>query len=156
VTPTVYIHDDRGRRLPLFDERRAQKSPDDAEAVHATMKGYGGGDGSWNRDLTRDEIIAYGGMPFLMLGSLLGWRWLVGGTMPTYVEWGFGLALGSGLGWIGRLVLRHTRAGHVRESLLRAGRCPSCGYSLAALVAEPDGCVVCPECSGAWMKGQTS
>lgn len=73
--------------------------------------------------------------------------------MPTYVEWGFTLAFGWGLGWLGRWVLRRTRASHVRESLLNASRCASCGYSLVALVAEPDGCVVCPECSAAWKKG---
>ena len=29
-------------------------------------------------------------------------------------------------------------------------RCPACGFSLLELVPEPDGCSVCPECSGAW------
>ncbi len=29
-------------------------------------------------------------------------------------------------------------------------RCPACGFSLAELIPEPDGCSVCPECSGAW------
>jgi hypothetical protein len=30
------------------------------------------------------------------------------------------------------------------------GVCPSCEYSLEGLEAESDGCVVCPECGGAW------
>ena len=30
------------------------------------------------------------------------------------------------------------------------GRCGSCGYDLAMLPDEDDGCTVCPECSAAW------
>lgn len=35
--------------------------------------------------------------------------------------------------------------------MLRAGLCPGCSYGLAGLAREDDGCVVCPECGGAWM-----
>ncbi|MBL8990881.1 MAG: hypothetical protein JNJ48_04795 [Phycisphaerae bacterium] len=41
-------------------------------------------------------------------------------------------------------------------ALRRRGRpavgwpCPGCGYDLAGLRAEADGCTVCPECRGAW------
>lgn len=35
--------------------------------------------------------------------------------------------------------------------MLRAGLCPGCSYGLAGLSREGDGCVVCPECGGAWM-----
>lgn len=30
------------------------------------------------------------------------------------------------------------------------GCCPACGQSLDGLLAEEDGCRVCPECGGAW------
>lgn len=35
-------------------------------------------------------------------------------------------------------------------SLLRAGRCAACGFSLRDIETQHDGCVVCPECSAAW------
>jgi hypothetical protein len=35
-------------------------------------------------------------------------------------------------------------------AILRARHCPSCGYSLEAIVAEADGCAACPECGAAW------
>lgn len=38
----------------------------------------------------------------------------------------------------------------VTGRLLRAGRCACCCYSLSTLPAEPDHCVICPECSAAW------
>lgn len=38
----------------------------------------------------------------------------------------------------------------VRETHLRQGLCPACGYGLAGHAPEPDGCVVCPECASAW------
>lgn len=39
----------------------------------------------------------------------------------------------------------------VRDAMLDAARCPSCGYDLSASVAEADLCRVCPECGAAWI-----
>jgi hypothetical protein len=33
---------------------------------------------------------------------------------------------------------------------LRERICPMCGYDLARIEAQADGCIVCPECSAAW------
>jgi len=30
------------------------------------------------------------------------------------------------------------------------GVCPACAYALEGIGAAPDGCLVCPECGGAW------
>lgn len=35
-------------------------------------------------------------------------------------------------------------------SMLRAGRCAACGFSLRDIEVRADGCVVCPECAAAW------
>lgn len=51
------------------------------------------------------------------------------------------------LGWI-----RRGRFAKIAQIYLSHGRCASCGYLLDDLAVEPDGCVVCPECNGAWMK----
>jgi hypothetical protein len=37
-----------------------------------------------------------------------------------------------------------------REALLGEQCCPGCGYRLAELPPDDDGCRVCPECGGAW------
>lgn len=44
-------------------------------------------------------------------------------------------------------VVRRTRA-----LLLSQGRCPWCTYDLSGGCVEPDQCVVCPECGGAWRR----
>lgn len=38
----------------------------------------------------------------------------------------------------------------IARAMLRAQRCPSCGYTLSGVPKQEDGCVVCPECGGAW------
>jgi len=40
--------------------------------------------------------------------------------------------------------------GTASSLLLGARRCASCGYSLAGLEPQPDGCTVCAECGAAW------
>ncbi len=55
-----------------------------------------------------------------------------------------------GLAWV---YARWHGAKMVRRAYLAGSVCPSCGYSLAGLPAETDGCTVCPECSGAWRVG---
>ncbi len=39
---------------------------------------------------------------------------------------------------------------HAKRALLRSGLCPSCAYKLDDITPEPDGCIICPECGGAW------
>ncbi len=45
-------------------------------------------------------------------------------------------------------------APEVARILLADGLCPSCAYTLADIPAEPDACIVCPECGGAWSSGR--
>lgn len=42
-----------------------------------------------------------------------------------------------------------------RRGLLALGLCPACGYEIAGLEPEADGCRVCPECGGAWKPGDS-
>ncbi len=39
---------------------------------------------------------------------------------------------------------------------LRDGQCPACGYDVADIDADADGCIVCPECGGAWRMSRLS
>ncbi|MBX3359020.1 MAG: hypothetical protein KF745_11410 [Phycisphaeraceae bacterium] len=53
--------------------------------------------------------------------------------------------------WVLRIILLwQASAGALAERWIRRGQCPSCGYTIKGLKAEDDGCVVCPECNGAW------
>jgi hypothetical protein len=45
-----------------------------------------------------------------------------------------------------RSALRHELA----AGRVRVGRCGACGYELAGVAAEGDGCRVCAECGAAW------
>lgn len=154
MTPTVYIKDDRDQRVLLFDERQAGRSLEDAPAVKTTTEALGAG--SWHRALSKEEIIIYGLSPFVMIGTLLGLKHYAGGAIHPVLQAAAALGVTWGVAWPGRWALRRARAQHVRTALLQSGRCAACGYALSMLQAEADGCVVCPECSAAWKRGETS
>jgi hypothetical protein len=46
------------------------------------------------------------------------------------------------------------QATEIRAAYLEGRRCAACGYDLAGLEREADGCVRCPECGGAWRVGE--
>ncbi|MFG0285255.1 MAG: hypothetical protein ACF8R7_12600 [Phycisphaerales bacterium JB039] len=55
--------------------------------------------------------------------------------------------------WVGgRLVPLDELPVAIARAHIGAGVCPACGYDLAGCPAEPDGCIVCPECGGAWSR----
>jgi hypothetical protein len=57
-------------------------------------------------------------------------------------------------GWAGYRLGAATEPLELVEPLLaRCRMCLACGYDLSGLEAEGDGCVVCPECGGAWRVG---
>ncbi|MFK7758772.1 MAG: hypothetical protein AB8C13_02365 [Phycisphaerales bacterium] len=58
---------------------------------------------------------------------------------------GFGVPVGLVIRLVG-----WNSAEHAKRAVLSIGYCPSCTYRLFDLQTEDDGCVVCPECSGAW------
>lgn len=45
-----------------------------------------------------------------------------------------------------------TRPERIKRTWLARGLCPSCGYALAGLDADPEGRVACPECGGTWLR----
>jgi hypothetical protein len=57
-----------------------------------------------------------------------------------------GLPLGLYTSRVGRLLCVYLDS----VVVLSAGHCASCGYELAQLPPEDDGCTVCPECGAAW------
>ncbi len=59
------------------------------------------------------------------------------------------------LGMLSAALLTEWRraAGALAKRTVQQGRCASCGYDIGLLTPEADGCVVCPECGGAWARG---
>lgn len=97
----------------------------------------------------------------VLVGGALGWTlWqaaidpLLPAGVPVVVRilliW-CGCAAGAVLGWLALLgPIRARRFRRVTGTALAQGVCPACGYALAGLVPEPDGCLACPECHAAW------
>jgi hypothetical protein len=93
--------------------------------------------------LTTREAVVY----------LLGAVWVGLVWSPDYVP--------SLRGFVGALVviaLVHAAsqifyAPRILHLARRRGECASCGYDLAGIRAELDGCTVCPECGAAWSLG---
>lgn len=52
--------------------------------------------------------------------------------------------------WIWRRGVAFSSKEALVDGYLACGRCPSCAYKIGHGLAEADGCVVCPECGGAW------
>lgn len=144
------ITDHRGRRRVLCDTRYGHLT----RPRTRSLSGLAG----WH---VRQATFANRFMPWyfvglvvLMAGDLAFRRWM-GVTLYPPI-WAFGPAVVPFGFFIFQNVSTHPKVvegrARVVRSLTRAGICPGCGYSLAELEPETDGCRVCPECGGAWRR----
>ena len=104
------------------------------------------------------------GMLLISVPFLLGWYGLVQGIRSS---WSFGYLLFSFVVGVFGVVLflaGITRPKTLRREINRLGKelellrrmdqsCLICRYSLEGLIAEDDGCTLCPECGAAWQLG---
>lgn len=150
LRPTITILDDRRASVPLlrlneFRHAAARLGPG-ALALSARLRSF---------MLARGRRLTFGGVANELL---LGASVFMAVLMPILM---FGII--GPIGFLGMLVgvpaafsyfSRETgERKHRRElgaSYVAEGICASCAYSLEGLVPEDDGCVVCPECGGAW------
>jgi hypothetical protein len=105
------------------------------------------------------EAMGRGGptLGIMIAAIVLVGPWLIGALTdwPAWFIWVMLLAtvpvawLFSDLLVQGPLVRPAYRRKH-KELALRHVRCPWCMYSLLGQAPQNDGCIVCPECGGAW------
>jgi hypothetical protein len=106
-------------------------------------------------------LAAASGALVLLGGIIAAVIWTVPVELAGYPFWGdlavafIGLPLVWLLWvrvWLNMEVRPRYRRAH-RRIALRHGQCPWCMYSIASLPPQNDGCVLCPECGGAWRRG---
>ena len=138
------IKDDRGAEVALFDEFAPEAQDlDNQPARQAVLAALGD---PKRRGLNREEIL-------FLLAMLVPFGAVVV-SMMLFSNWGavsvpIAFVLTGLMARLGRRTFQNKR---VAASLVTAGRCASCGYALAQLAPQDDGCVVCPECGGAWRR----
>lgn len=82
-------------------------------------------------------LVMHGSVALPPGTSLKAWFWVLVGLVWIYA--GYRLTRSFGID-----------AETMRQEMLARARCASCGYSLAGIPREDDGCTVCPECASAW------
>lgn len=136
--------DARGRTVPLCSP---EDVPDEAgpDILAAAIEA--------NRDSFRRLAAAWVGSFAVVILVNFIWELLSTGGL------GSPAAPFKGVGWLfASIVLGQFFAGlgadaaheKLTSECLAHARCPTCIYDLSAIPIEPDGCRVCPECSGAW------
>lgn len=144
--PTV--PDDRGRRVELFTPSRGSAA-DDPELIATMGRVYESATFLHERVRLAHVLYLIAGFVVVALFALFAQRltWLPPGVTGALVA----------MIWIGLATLiamqsRHRYSNRTAESILRIGRCPSCGYRLGGTPADDDGVIVCPECASAWKR----
>jgi hypothetical protein len=139
--------DDRGAVVPLLNSRELKRSGDPARValgrqLEAAVRAEA-------RRTTLPSLVM--GLSFVALwiaAQLLLLRYLPLSLswLRTVLFWG-GLL---GIAMLSRGLARRRFARGLAATAVAQGFCGSCGYSLQALAAQADGCLLCPECGAAW------
>lgn len=147
----IRITDDRGRRVPLTPPELLLPGVGDADRrlrlLAATDRP--------RPAVTRREVrrgLAYGLMAlpvFLAVG--VAPVLLTSYVRPAlWVRFLVMIPLGALPALLTLLIIRRVAPERIATTYLWANLCGSCGYDLAAVEPEADGCRVCPECGAAW------
>ena len=96
-----------------------------------------------------------------LIGGVVGWvLWdvfvgsmtkpLVGTSIDLLLQVVFAINVAMCFWFILLNHVRTWRFSQIAEIFLTEGLCAACGYNLKDLATDTDGCIVCPECHGAW------
>lgn len=145
----AHVSDDRGQARPLAAAQSmtsAGLSGEDPELVELRVR-------AWQS--VSSDVPSRKRMPLRIFiwGVAVGLAVVLGAVVPGLPPWIMPVVMmGAFVAGMFVYTRRQARKNAPRlvEVYLASGRCPCCEYSLEGAVAEPDGCVVCPECGGAW------
>lgn len=147
--PAGTTTDDRGERREvvsaarLFEDAR-MNDPAFAAVVERVLRLKTSGMKLWKTV----AIAVAAAIVFTAVALLL--RFSVGVRLPV---WMGGAVPGLAISFLSLWYLRRFEkqgAPEIARILLADGLCACCGYTLADIPEDADGCVVCPECGGAW------
>ncbi len=135
------VSDDRGRAVEWRDPRQNGSELGHKERTHLNGRVFG-----------LPVWVTYVAVAVSCLYQLMLMMQL---SLPAIImRLGFSVVFAAVAWW---LILPHVRRllwiRNWKQRFMELGRCPTCQYSMASLVAEADGCTVCPECGGAWRLG---
>jgi hypothetical protein len=164
------VSDDRGRSVPLFVPAAPELlmgtppsfKEDEFRRIRRRIVGSDSGYGATAALMALFSVVLAMYLLFRLTGTLFfdgSWWgvvktgiWLV--VVATFAELMFrGYGWPGRWWWLGQGQNAQRWSARVRQAFLDERRCPSCGYSLGDLAAQPDGCTVCPECGAAWRLG---
>lgn len=143
LPPTIRDH--RGRRLPLYAPRRDEANRDDFPEDEFRVLKQRVGEGSVF-ELLAAPVMVWGIV--LLTGAGVTYRIAKTGGFVWPVVLFLGVAL---VGAVFSRRLPPASSRHVAGAMLELKRCPSCAFTLVGRAPEPDRCVICPECGGAWI-----
>ncbi|MFT3685256.1 MAG: hypothetical protein QM783_10085 [Phycisphaerales bacterium] len=145
----VTIKDDRGRSVPLFPGNGGLKT----EADRVILRSF---DTSRTRTLGTGEIVGIAVSVCFVLAALVINDLGLLRPLPRFVPLLIAAGLSAPFIIIAARSMLQRQSNRVRDALLQAGFCASCGYTRSG--HEPgrsgsgdDGLVLCPEC-GAWWR----
>jgi hypothetical protein len=146
----LIIRDARARAIPMWNGGSSQAAlaavrddvrdaVDDAVWPHTTQG-----------RMTRRALVLFFGLPLpsmLLAGALDAGT----GIFNLAVAIILGSVLTAILFWV-PLARRPDAGSKYARQMMSLGHCPACAYALQGLDEEPDGCIICPECGGAWSR----
>ncbi len=142
--PTV--PDDRGRRVELFTASIGSAT-EDPELVATVGRVYESATLLHERVRLIHVLAILMGVIIMVLVVVLA-RYLT--WLPPAMTGVLMAAWWILMGLIIAMQSRRRFANRTAESILRIGRCPSCGYRLAGTPEDAEGLVTCPECASGW------
>ena len=150
----MQVRDDRGKRVQLLPNLQLQSSGVVQSPLPVEVR----------RELQSELKLIDSSIPVQLacaavFAAIVGWiaLWILVGVRMfgqvrpnnsvTTVLWTVSLFIPA---FPARWFIIKAGARRRAHAIASRGFCPSCGYAMAGLHVEPDGCTVCPECGSAW------
>lgn len=144
------VTDDRGRRVPLAAMDLSTTGRAAGAGMTPLLDHPSDRNAPPQEDRRQAMRFALAAVPVLAATTVIPFVLIVFKLISPWTLVPVMLVLGLIEGGIFVLLLRRMHARRAARLIVGSGRCGSCNYTLQGLVAESDGCRVCPECGAAW------